>query len=109
MCEMKRCELTVYSLCVCVCVCVCSNTPSSDHPKCASKMQYNTNVYIVKVRMGTSEGIGIKMNSSQHMQHSTLTTLLITGNSPCLPKWKRRCPVKYTYSLTTPIRAPLVW
>ena len=58
-----------------------SNTPSSDHPECASKMQYNTNVHIVKVRMGTSEG------GHQNEQQSTHATqqLDYTANYRKLP------------------------
>ena len=63
------------------CACVCSNTPSSDHPECTFKMQYNTSDHIVKVRMGTSEG------GHQNEQQSTHATqhLDYTANYRKLP------------------------
>ena len=61
------------NLCVCVCVCVrLFNSPSSDHPECASRMQYTTNDHIAEVRMGTSEGGHQKeVNNQTHTVQNT--------------------------------------
>ena len=48
--------LRVRETCDTMCSVCVHSSPSSDHPECASRMQYTTKVHIAEVRMGTSEG-----------------------------------------------------